>query len=153
MTKILPALLCLALLPIGVAKAEDSMFLPSGKSQAMQALEKKKNARCLAMYGPGYAALGGSDTCIKVGGKVGVEYGTSSKHNQLMIVPAPALGGPAPASGVPVGVIRAPSTGSAATADIYFDTRTPTELGDFRTHFNMRDVRASGALRGPDYMR
>jgi hypothetical protein len=128
------------------------MFLPSGKSQAAQALEKKKNARCVAIYGPGYGALGDSDTCVKVGGRVGVEYGISSKHNQLMIVPAPALGGSAPASGVPVGVIRRPSTGSAATADIYVDTRTPTELGDFRTHFNVGAVRASGALRGPDYI-
>ena len=146
-------MLCLVLLPLGVARAQDSMFLPSGKSPAMQALEKKKNARCVAIYGPGYAALGDSDTCLKIGGRVGVEYGTSSfKHNQLMIVPAPALGGPTPPSGVPVGVIRAPSTGSAATADVYVDTRTQTELGEFRTHFNARGVRASGALRGPDYV-
>jgi hypothetical protein len=147
-------MLCLTLLPLGAARGEDSMFLPSGKSPAMQALEKKKNARCVAIYGPGYAALGDSDTCVRIGGKVGVEYGTSSKHNQLMIVPAPALGGFAPTYSAPVGVIRAPSTGSAATADVYLDTRTQTELGEIRTHVKVGATRASGAaLTGPDYTR
>jgi hypothetical protein len=151
--KILPAILCLALFPLGAARAQDSMFLPSGKSQAVKALEAKQNARCLALYGPGYGALAGSDTCIKIGGRVRFEYGaSSSKHNQLMIVPAPTLGAPGPAAaGSPVGVIRVPSTGSAARGDIYVDTRTQTELGDLRTHFKVGGVRASGALRGPDY--
>ena len=152
-TKILPAMLSLVVLSSGAAYAEDSMFLPSGKSPAMQALEKKRNARCVTIYGPGYAALGDSDTCIRIGGKVGVEYGISPKHNQLMIVPAPALGGFAPTYGPPVGVIRTPSTGSAARADIYVDTRTQTEIGEFRTHVQAGGVRASGSATGPDYMR
>jgi hypothetical protein len=158
--KILPAVsLSLALLACvaafaGEASAQDSMFLTPGKSPAMQALEAKKNARCVAMYGPGWGALGASDTCIRIGGRVGVEVGTSSKRNQLFIVPSPAIGVPAPTFAAPrVGVIRAPSTGAAARADVYVDTRTQTEVGEFSTHVGVGAVRASGAaVRGPDYV-
>jgi hypothetical protein len=80
--------------------------------------------------------------------------GTSSKHNQLMLVPSPAVGAPAPVpAGSPVGVIRAPSSGVAARADIQVDTHTPTEMGDLAAHVRVSGVRASGALRGPDYAR
>jgi hypothetical protein len=137
----------------GEAGPQSSLFLPAGKSQAVQALEAKKNARCVALYGPGYGALGDSDTCIKVGGRIGVEVGGSTKQNRLILTPSPGIGAPAPALGGPVvGVVRRPSTGTATTAGIYVDTRTPTELGDFGTHLSVRGVRASGALRGPDYI-
>jgi hypothetical protein len=130
------------------------MFLSSGKSPAMQALEAKKNSRCVALYGPGYGALGDSDTCIRVGGRVGVSVGTSSKHNQLIIAPSRGIGAPVPSLGGPVvGVIRQPSSGAATRIDAYVDTRTQTELGEFGTHFSVSGVRASGALRGPDYVR
>jgi hypothetical protein len=150
------AFLCFALSVPGAAQAgdassQDSMFLTPGKSPAMQALEAKKNARCVAMYGPGWGALGDSDTCIRIGGRVGVEFGTSSKRNQLIIVPSHGLGAPAPALAAPtVGVIR---TGSAVRADVYVDTRTQTEAGEFSTHVRVGGVRASGsAVRGPDYV-
>jgi hypothetical protein len=152
------ALLCLAWLPLGVAqagevKSQDSMFLTPGKTPAIEALEAKKTSRCLALYGPGYAALGGSDTCIRIGGRVGVSVGTSSKHNQLIIVPSRGIGAPAPAfGGTPVGVIRQPSSGMATEVGVYVDTRTQTEMGEFGTHLSVRGVRASGALRGPDYV-
>jgi hypothetical protein len=156
------ALLVLALGPAQSARAEDassqnSMFLPSGKSQAVQALEAKKNARCVALYGPGFAAIAGSDTCIRIGGSVGVEVGaTTTKHNRLIIAPAQGIGAPAPSlGGPPVAVIRQPKTssGSATSADIYVDTHTPTEIGDFSTHVSVGAVRATGALVGPDYVR
>ncbi|MBV8766041.1 MAG: porin [Hyphomicrobiales bacterium] len=145
-----------------IARAEDassqnSMFLPSGKSQAAQALEAKKTARCVALYGPGYAAIADTDTCIRIGGKVGVEIGTTTtKHNRLILPPSPSqgIGAPAPAlGGAPVAVVRQPKTGSATSADVYVDTHTPTELGDFSTHVSVGGVRATGALVGPDYVR
>jgi len=120
----------------------------------MEALEAKRNSRCVALYGPGYLALGDSDTCIRIGGRVGISIGTSSKRNQLFITPSHGIGAPAPVLGGPsVGAIRRPSFGTAATADVYVDTRTQTEMGEFATHVGVRGVRASGALRGPDYVR
>ncbi|MFI5012721.1 MAG: hypothetical protein ACHQAY_10260 [Hyphomicrobiales bacterium] len=158
MNKIWPViLLCLAQSTAasaqsGVAGSQDSMFLPSGKSAAMQALEAKKNSRCVALYGPGYGALGDSDTCIKIGGRVSVTVGRSFKQNRL-IVPSPGIGVPAPALGAPVvGVARRPNTGSATTADVYVDTHTQTDFGDLGTHIRVGGVRASGYLRGPDYI-
>jgi hypothetical protein len=155
------AALCLSLAPTRSALAQDrasqnSMFLPSGKSTAMQALEAKRNARCAALYGPGYGALGDSETCIKIGGSVGVSVGVgSTKHNRL-ILPSPGIGAPAPVLGGPVvGVTRSkPSVGTAASASFYVDTHTPTELGDFGTHLSVRGIKASGSLRTmPDYVR
>ncbi len=160
MPLLMGALLALGLGLAQTAYAEDSssqnsMFLPSGKSQAVQALEAKKNARCVALYGPGYAAIADSDTCIRIGGRVGVEVGTTTtKHNRLMIAPAQGIGAPAPSlGGGPVAVIRQPKTGSATSADVYVDTHTPTEMGDFSTHVSVGAVRATGALVGPDYVR
>ena len=130
------------------------MFLPSGKSQAVQALEAKKNARCVALYGPGYAAIADTDTCIRIGGRVGVTIQGSTKQNRLIIAPSRGIGAPAPSlGGPPVAVIRGPKTGSATTADVYVDTHTPTEIGDFSTHVSVGAVRATGALAGPDYVR
>jgi hypothetical protein len=159
--KILPvAFLCLALSPMRLAQAgdatsQDSMFLSSGKSPPTQALEAKRNSRCVALYGPGYGALGDGDTCIRIGGRVGVgvSVGGSTKHNRLILTPSPGIGAPAPVLGGPVvGVVRRPSSGSAVSTDIYVDTRTQTEIGEFGTHFSVGGVRGTGALRGPDYI-
>jgi len=151
--------LSLALLPAqlvwaGDGSSQNSLFLPSGKSPAEQALEAKRNARCAAVYGPGYAAIADTDTCIRIGGKVGVEIGTTStKHNRLIIAPSPGIGAPAPSlGGAPVAVIRGSKSGTATTADVYVDTHTPTELGDVSTHVSVGAVRATGALVGPDYV-
>jgi hypothetical protein len=159
-TALTAAFLILAFSRAPFARAEDassqnSMFLPSGKSQAVQALEAKKSARCVALYGPGYAAIADTDTCIRIGGRVGVTVGGSTvKHNRLIIAPSQGIGTPAPSlGGPPVAVIREPKTGSATTADVYVDTHTPTEIGDFSTHVSVGAVRATGALAGPDYVR
>jgi hypothetical protein len=156
--KILPtAFLCLAFSPVQLARAGDaapqnSLFLPSGKSEAMQALEAKKNARCLALYGPGFGALGDTDTCIRIGGRVGVSVGVSTKQNRL-IMPSQGIGAPAPTLGGPaVAVVRQPKTGSATNADVYVETRTQTEMGEISTHVGVGAVRATGALAGPDYV-
>jgi Porin subfamily len=120
----------------------------------VQALEAKKSARCVALYGPGYAAIADTDTCIRIGGRVGVTIQGSTKQNRLIIAPSRGIGAPAPSlGGPPVAVIRGPKTGSATTADVYVDTHTPTEVGDFSTHVSVGAVRATGALAGPDYVR
>ncbi|MBV9113907.1 MAG: porin [Hyphomicrobiales bacterium] len=154
----LAAFLGLAVWPAPFAQAgevssQNSMFLPSGKSQAEQALEAKKNARCVALYGPGYGAIADTDTCIRIGGRVGVTIqGSSVKHNRLIIAPSRGIGAPAPSlGGAPVAVIRGSRTGSATSADIDVDTHTPTEIGDFSTHVSVGAVRATGGLVGPDY--
>ncbi len=159
-TALTAAFLTLAFSLAPCARAEDassqnSMFVPSGKSQAVQALEAKKSARCVALYGPGYAAIADTDTCIRIGGRVGVTVGGQTvKHNRLIIAPSQGIGTPAPSlGGPPVAVIREPKTGSATTADVYVDTHTPTEIGDFSTHVSVGAVRATGALAGPDYVR
>jgi hypothetical protein len=158
-TALTAAFLIFAFSPAPFARAEDassqnSMFLPSGKSQAVKALEAKKSARCVALYGPGYAAIADTDTCIRIGGRVGVTIQGSTKQNRLIIAPSQGIGSPAPSlGGPPVAVIREPKTGSATTADVYVDTHTPTEIGDFSTHVSVGAVRATGALAGPDYVR
>jgi len=158
---ILPALLvCLlcsffsASAQAGGSESQDWLSLPSGKSAPLQALAAKRNARCASLYGPGYGAFGDTDTCIRIGGRIGISVGTSSKQNRLIIAPSRGIGAPVPTlGGAPVvGVVRGPSYGSATTAEIYVDTHTPTEIGDFATHFGAGAVRASGALRGPDYI-
>jgi hypothetical protein len=154
------AIACLSsgLVYAGETASPNSMFLPQGKSSAMQALEAKKNARCLTLYGPGYMALGDSDTCIRIGGRVGVGVGGSSKQNRLIIpsggigAPVPTLGGKAPVMAPVAGVVKSPSTGTVAGADVYVDTRTQTEMGELGTHLTVRGVRATGSARGPDYM-
>lgn len=156
---VIAAFLGLALWPAQFAQAGDSssqnsMFLPTGKSQAEQALEAKRNARCVALYGPGYGAIADTDTCIRIGGRVGVTIqGSSVKHNRLIIAPSRGIGAPAPSlGGAPVAVIRGSRTGSATSADIDVDTHTPTEIGDFSTHVSVGAVRATGGLVGPDYV-
>jgi hypothetical protein len=149
--------LCLALSPVHFARAGDassqnSLFLPSGKSEVEQVLEAKKNARCVALYGPGYSAIANTDTCIRIGGRVGVTIGGSSKQNRL-IVPSQGIGAPPPTLGGPaVTVVRQPKTGSATSADVYVDTRTQTEIGEIGTHVSVGAVRATGAFVGPDYV-
>jgi len=154
------AVVCLTsgLAGAGEPASSNSMFLPSGKSPAMQALEAKKNARCVSLYGPGYMALGDSDTCIRIGGRVGVGVSGSTKQNRLILpsggvgAPAPTLGGKAAVVAPVAGVVKAPTTGTVAGAEVYVDTRTQTDMGELDTHVAVRGVRATGAARGPDYI-
>lgn len=144
------ALLCLLIAPLSGSKAgeinaKDWTFLPPGKAQPpTDALEARKASRCLALYGPGYAPITGTDTCIRIGGSVGVSVGTSSKRNQLII---------SPSRGTPIGAIRAPGYGTETDATVRVDTHTPTEYGDFGTHVRVTGVRSNGGLAGPDYVR
>jgi hypothetical protein len=145
------ALVCLLMAPLsglkaGEINAKDWTFLPPGKAQPpSDALEAKKASRCLALYGPGYAPITGTDTCIRIGGSVGVSVGTSSsKRNQLII---------SPSRGTPIGAIRGPGYGTETDATVRVDTHTPTEYGDFGTHVRVTGVRSNGGLAGPDYVR
>ena len=140
----------------GDAAPQNSMFPTPGKSPAMEALAAKRNARCAALYGPGYGAFGDTDTCIRIGGSVGFSVGVGSFKQNRLILPSPGIGAPAPTLGGPaVGVVPSkPSVGTASGAAVYVDTHTPTEYGDFATHTSVGGLKTSGSFRsGPDYVR
>jgi len=68
------------LLPASSALAEQSGIpnsdrtAPSGK---MLPLKGASSGNSCAAYGPGFVKVAGSDTCVKVGGAVSVDVGTS----------------------------------------------------------------------------
>jgi len=68
------------LLPASSALAEQPTIpnsdrtAPSGK---MLPLKGASSGNSCAAYGPGFVKVAGSDTCVKVGGAVSVDVGTS----------------------------------------------------------------------------
>ena len=54
---------------LAVAGAAQAQDLPQGRPG-----QRAAASRC-AVYGPGFVPVAGSDTCIKIGGHVRVEYG------------------------------------------------------------------------------
>jgi hypothetical protein len=159
---------------VGAARAGDTAPMrfspsPAGGSDAEQAMQAKNNAHCVGLYGPGYLAVAGSSTCIKVGGRVGVTVGVGGgwKQNRL-VAPSSGFGVAAPMLGGVTPILRAPSSyapapvghivvnrsgggfGSEADATVYVDAKTQTELGVLTTHLSVTGVRSNG-LRGPDY--
>lgn len=147
-------------------KPANSMFLPNGKSDVEDAYQAQANSRCVARYGPGYWSVGGGDTCVRLGGSVGVTVGTGSKRNQLIapsqgIAPAaPSLGGPAfraPAlSFAPpppaVGAVKRSRNGALAATTVYIDSKTQTEMGDINAHISVRGAVGTKSAHGPDYI-
>ena len=49
-------------------------LVPLGGSSAGEIVSRSGGDRCAA-YGPGFAAVAGSDTCMRIGGRVRVEAG------------------------------------------------------------------------------
>jgi hypothetical protein len=68
---LLPASSALAEQP-GLLKSDRT--IPSGKALP---LKGASTANSCAAYGPGFVKVEGSGTCVKVGGTVGVDAGTS----------------------------------------------------------------------------
>ena len=68
---LLPASSAMAEQP-GIQKSERTS--PSGKTLP---LKGASSANSCAAYGPGFVKVAGSDTCVKVGGAVSVDVGTS----------------------------------------------------------------------------
>jgi hypothetical protein len=70
-----------AMLPASIAAAEQSSSQKPGTPAASGRLLPLKGAgagNSCAAYGPGFVKLDGTDTCVKIGGAVGIGVGSSS---------------------------------------------------------------------------
>jgi len=72
-------LLALAVAMLPAAAAEPSSSQKPGKALAPGRLLPLKGAgNSCAAYGPGFVKLDGTDTCVKIGGVVGIGAGSDS---------------------------------------------------------------------------
>ena len=110
------------------ASASNAADLPSGKSGPVSYV------KICDAYGAGFFTLPGSDTCLKIGGFVRVEYQYAPGKRVYSV-----------ATGAVTQVAGAQDTsGSEVRAQIILDARTPTELGTARTYIRMRALNVSG---------
>lgn len=117
----LAAVGCAFLAFAGAASAGDA---------ASPAKSKPRTDRCVAMYGPGFVTVEGTEACIKIGGHIRVEGGVSS-HSRA----APAWNGSS-------------MRGLGTTAGVDVDTRAETEIGTVRGVLRLRGGRG-GDLADP----
>ena len=99
------SLLCLVV--AAPAAAGDTVF---GKAPLKS--EKPKSDHCTAAYGEGFADLGGTGACVKIGGRVRVDFGASH-------------GGGGPAAPLPSKSDKSSLFGTAATGFAEADVRQP----------------------------
>jgi hypothetical protein len=78
MRKSLLAIAVLILTGVTALAAEQSGQQKSGKAAPAGKLLPLKGANSCAAYGAGFVKIEGSDTCIKIGGAVGIGAGTSA---------------------------------------------------------------------------
>lgn len=103
-------------------------------------------------YGAGFFFIPGTDTCLKVGGYVRVQYDYTPGRDVYGI--ATALAGaaqtiaPIATAGFPLGLGQSKSaqdtTGVEARGRVDLDARTPTALGTVRTFIRLRAANTSG---------
>jgi hypothetical protein len=121
-----------AMLAIASANAAD---LPSRKSAPVEYV------KICSAYGAGFFFIPGTDTCLKVGGRVRADY----LYNGAKTVYGSIVGG------VPV-VSEATDGqnvwGMRARAQLHADARTQTAYGTVQTAFQMRMDRNSGTYTG-----
>ena len=82
MRKILLVIL-VATLPASIAAAQSSALPKPDKSASSGKLLPLKGAasrNSCAAYGPGFAKVAGTDTCVKIGGAVSVGVGSSGNR-------------------------------------------------------------------------
>jgi hypothetical protein len=73
-------LLVLLLLPVSFAQAQSWDAKPLGKKDGVPAGKPKDRAsgiKACPEYGAGFYRLDGSDTCVRIGGGIGTDVGTS----------------------------------------------------------------------------
>jgi|SRR4051812_8333975 hypothetical protein len=70
-------------------------------------------ARECPQYGPGFVQVPGTATCVRIGGRVASEYGTSTRRN-------------------------ARGSGFGTSGRVAVDTRTDTAYGPLRTYVRVR---------------
>jgi hypothetical protein len=75
------AFLVLLLLPTSLAHAQSWDAKPLGKKPEVPAAAKSKDrasgVKACPEYGAGFYRLNGSDTCVRIGGGIGTDVGTS----------------------------------------------------------------------------
>lgn len=69
-----PTLSALLVLLSAVPATVDPLHLPEATSKPALARPHPKSDPCAA-FGPGFVRMPGSDTCVKVGGGIGIEAG------------------------------------------------------------------------------
>ncbi len=112
------AALCAALAAcVGVAEAGEGL----GKA-------RPRVDRCVAMYGPGFVAVEGTEACIKIGGHIRVDAGVSRQSRSA----APAWVG-----------AGALGRGVSTSAGAEIDTRAETGIGTVRGVLRLRGGHAS----------
>jgi len=124
-----------SLLSIAAASAAD---LPSRKSAPVEYV------KVCSAYGAGFFFIPGTDTCLKIGGRVRADYAYVAAKDQFSGVSA--LG---------VGVVNkakdaANTLGWEARGALNFDARTNTAWGTVQTAASIRLARTTGVL-GADY--
>jgi hypothetical protein len=66
----------IAMLPVSMAAAESSgARKPDKTAPSSKLLPVKGAANACAAYGPGFAKVDGTDTCVKIGGAVSIGVG------------------------------------------------------------------------------
>jgi hypothetical protein len=109
-----------------------ALALCAGAATAGEGLGKSRPRadRCVAMYGPGFVAVEGTEACIRIGGHIRVESGVS-RHSRGGAAPAWTSGGSSLGRGV--------STSAAGE----LDARAETGIGTVRGVLRLRGGHAS----------
>ena len=92
----------------------------------------RANSNECAVHGPGFAKIPGSDTCVKIGGHVRVEYGVGNRGLSW------GQGGAAGSGITPYAPPEARGFAPFPAGDVNVDTRTGTGSGAVRTFVRMR---------------
>jgi hypothetical protein len=130
--KLVP-IVCLTLCSIAFASGSRAGELPAGNAGP----PSNKAGHCDSRAG--FAALVGTDTCVKIGGRIRADYLTTT----FKLKGASGFGqGAAP--------IRPHAYGGFATsADVDIDARTPTDFGTVRTYVRLRAVNDPNGIYPP----
>ncbi len=87
--------------------------LPAGNALALEPWVVPQTARPCPRFGPGWIEVSGSQTCVRIGGRVVAEYGTSAKTVR-------------PGSGRHGERLN----GFSSRANVRAEARTETDIGD-----------------------
>ena len=121
-------------------------------AQAADLPVKAKNyeyVRICSAYGAGFFYIPGTDTCLKIGGRVRAEYRGLSVEGKFT-----GTGTNRVATGGPIGHTKyidndtTQTTGFRTRARIDLDARTATEYGTLRTYIRLQTTHNSGAYNG-----
>jgi hypothetical protein len=139
--KIMKRLLTAAM--IVISSSAISSELPQSRKQT----QTDQYVKVCSAYGEGFFVVPGTDSCIRVGGRVRADFG--------YVAPQAIYGNPGSTAGNnPIGTSKEASQvwGTEARGRISIDHRTPTEWGTVQSVMQLRLSRASGVIdkAGPD---